>query len=115
MAYDERLAERVRELLAGEAGVREQPMFGGLSFLVGGNLAVAASSRGGLLVRVGPDAFEDALARPGTSPMEMGGRRMKGWVFVAPEELGRRSQIAAWVERGVAFARSLPPKDVSGP
>ena len=110
MAYDERLAERVRDLLAGEAGLTEQRMFGGLSFLLHGNLAVAVSSRGGLLVRVGPDAFDEALERPGTSPMEMGSRQMKGWVFVAPEELGRKRELAAWVGRGTRFAASLPPK-----
>jgi hypothetical protein len=108
--YDERLAERVRDLLGDESGVSEQRMFGGLSFLVEGNLAVAVSSRGGLLVRVGPDAFDAALERPGTSPMEMGGRRMKGWVYVAPEELVRKRELAAWVGRGTRFARSLPPK-----
>jgi TfoX/Sxy family transcriptional regulator of competence genes len=110
VAYDERLAERVRDLLAGEDGVREQPMFGGLSFLIEGNLAVAVTSRGGLLVRVGPDAFDAALERPGTSPMEMGGRLMKGWVFVASEELSGKRRLSAWVARGVAFARSLPSK-----
>ena len=110
MAYDERLAERVRDLLAGEAGLTEQRMFGGLSFLLHGNLAVAVSSRGGLLVRVGPDAFDEALERPGTSPMEMGSRQMKGWVFVALEELGRKRELAAWVGRGTRFAASLPPK-----
>ncbi len=114
MAYDERLAERVRELLAGERGVTEQRMFGGLSFLLGGNLAVAVSSRGGLLVRVGQDAFDEALERPGTSPMEMGGRLMKGWVFVASKELGTKRRLGAWVGRGARFARSLPPKQVSG-
>jgi len=114
VAYDERLAERVRDVLAGESGVSEQRMFGGLSFLLAGNLAVAVSSRGGLLVRVGKDAFEKALERPGTSPMEMGGRPMKGWVFVAPEELGRKRELAAWIGRGTRFARSLPPKRVSG-
>ena len=110
MPYDERLAERVRDLLADERGVSEQRMFGGLSFLVGGNLAVAVSSREGLLVRVGQDAFEEALERPGTSPMEMGGRPMKGWVFVDPEELAGKRPLRAWVARGVGFARSLPPK-----
>ena len=110
MPLDERLAGRVRDVLAGERGVSEQPMFGGLSFMVDGNLAVAVSSRGGLLVRVGPEGFDEALARPGVTPMDMGGRRMKGWVFVAPEKLARRPQLSRWVDRGVAFARSLPPK-----
>ena len=110
MAYDERLAERVRDVLAGESGVREQRMFGGLSFLLDGNLAVAVSSRGGLLVRVGQDAFEKALERPGTSPMEMGGRPMKGWILVAPDALGSERELADWASEGVAFACSLPPK-----
>jgi TfoX/Sxy family transcriptional regulator of competence genes len=110
VAYDERLAERVRDLLAVEEGVREQRMFGGLSFLVEGNLAVAVSSRGGLLVRMGQDGYDAALERPGTSPMEMGGRPMKGWVFVDPAELAGKRRLGAWVARGVRFARSLPPK-----
>jgi TfoX/Sxy family transcriptional regulator of competence genes len=110
VAYDERLAERVRELLAGERGLSEQRMFGGLAFLIDGNLAVAASSQGGLLVRVGPDAFNDALARQGASPMEMRGRVMAGWVRVVPEVLGSKRQLESWVKRGVAFARTLPPK-----
>ena len=114
MAYDERLAERVRDVLAGESGVSEQRMFGGLSFLLAGNLAVAVSSRGGLLVRVGQDAFEKALERPGTSPMEMGGRPMKGWVFVAPEELGRKRELAAWVATGNAVRPLAAAEGVSG-
>jgi TfoX/Sxy family transcriptional regulator of competence genes len=110
MAYDERLAERVRTLLADEGGVSETRMMGGLAFLVHGNMAVAVSSQGGLLVRVGPDAFEEALARKGASAMEMRGRQMKGWVRVAPDALGRKAQLESWVKRGVAFARTLPPK-----
>ena len=110
MAFDERLAERVRELLASESGVSEVPMFGGLSFLAGGNLAVSVSSRGGLLVRVGAEGFDEALAHPGVTPMEMGKRRMKGWVFVPPEQVAGRTELEDWVERGVVFARSLPPK-----
>jgi TfoX/Sxy family transcriptional regulator of competence genes len=110
VAYDERLAQRVRELLAREGGVSETRMMGGLSFLVDGNLAVAVSSHGGLLVRVGPDGFDEALARKGASPMEMRGRVMTGWVRVAPEVLARKPQLESWVKRGVGFARSLPPK-----
>ena len=110
MAYDERLAERVRELLAAESGVSEKRMFGGLAFLLDGNMAVAASSQGGLLVRVGPDAFDDALARKGASPMEMRGRPMTGWVRVAPDAVARKSQLESWVGRGLGFARTLPPK-----
>ena len=110
MAYDERLAERVRELLAAESGVSEKRMFGGLAFLLDGNMAVAASSQGGLLVRVGPDAFDDALARKGASPMEMRGRPMMGWVRVAPDALTRKPQLESWVRRGLGFARTLPSK-----
>ena len=110
MAYDERLAARVRELLAGERGLSEKRMFGGLAFLIDGNMAVAVSSQGGLLVRVGADAFDDALARKGASPMEMRGRVMAGWVRVVPEVLGRKPQLESWVGRGVGFARTLPPK-----
>jgi TfoX/Sxy family transcriptional regulator of competence genes len=110
MAYDERLADRVRELLSGETGLSETRMMGGLAFLIGGNMAVAVSSQGGLLVRVGPDAFDDALARKGASPMEMRGRVMTGWVRVAPEALGRKAQLESWVKRGLTFARTLPPK-----
>jgi TfoX/Sxy family transcriptional regulator of competence genes len=110
MAYDERLAERVRGLLSGESDLSETRMMGGLAFLVGGNMAVAVSSQGGLLVRVGPDTFDDALARKGASPMEMRGRVMTGWVRVAPEALGRKPQLESWVKRGLAFARALPPK-----
>ena len=109
MAYDERLAERVRDVLAGESDVSEQRMFGGLSFLLAGNLAVAVSSRGGLLVRVGQDAFEKALERPGTSPMEMGGRPMKGWVQVEPAGIEHDDQLNGWIERAVRFVSELPP------
>lgn len=110
MAYDERLAARVRDLLEGERGLSETRMMGGLAFLVDGNMAVAVSSQGGLLVRVGPEAFDDALARKGASPMEMRGRVMTGWVRVAPEVLRRKPQLESWVKRGVAFARTLPAK-----
>jgi TfoX/Sxy family transcriptional regulator of competence genes len=110
VAYDERLAERVRGLLAGERGVTEKRMFGGLAFLLDGNMAVAVSSQGGLLVRVGPDDFDDALARKGASPMEMRGRPMTGWVRVVPEVLTRKPQLESWVGRGIGFARTLPSK-----
>jgi len=105
MAYDEELAERIRALLAGQKGVTEKTMFGGLAFLVGGNMAVAASGQGGMLVRVDP-AESDALVASGkASLMEMGGRTMRGWLRVEP---GR--DLERWVERGTAYARSLPAK-----
>ena len=104
MAYDEALAERVRELLAGESGVSERAMFGGLAFMLDGNMALGI--RGGeLMVRVGPDAIEDALAQPHVRQSYMGERPMKGIVLVAPE-----AGLGDWVRRGVAHARTLPPK-----
>ena len=110
MAYDERLAERVRELLAGEGGVTEQKMFGGLGFLIGGNMAVGVSGQGGILVRVDP-AESDALVETTEAyPMEMRGRSMAGWLRVDPEHLEAAAQLEPWVARGTAYARSLPPK-----
>jgi len=110
MAYDRDLANRLREQLAGEDGVSEKAMFGGLAFLVGGHMAVAASGQGGLLVRVSPEASDEALSRPHATPMEMRGRTMAGWVRVAPEGVRTARQLAPWVRRGVGYARSLPPK-----
>jgi TfoX/Sxy family transcriptional regulator of competence genes len=110
MAYDEDLANRIRELLAGEPGVTEKRMFGGLAFLVGGHMSVAASGQGGLMVRVDPEDTDALLARPHARPFEMRGRAMDGWLRVAPEGVGTKRQLEPWVERGVAYARSLPPK-----
>ena len=110
MAYDEALAARVRELIAGEEGVSEKRMFGGLAFLVDGNMAVSASGQGGLLVRVDPKATGELLAEPHAQPFEMRGRPMDGWLRVDPEGLASESELARWVERGVAFARTLAPK-----
>ena len=106
MAYDEALAARIRELLAGEDGLTEKKMFGGLAFLIGGNMAVAASGQGGLLVRVDPAEGERLVGTTDARPMEMRGREMAGWLRVDPP--GR--EVAQWVERGVAYARTLPPK-----
>jgi hypothetical protein len=106
VAYDEELAERIRELVAGEPRLSEKKMFGGLAFLVGGNMAVAASGQGGLLVRVDPEESEALVASSDARPMEMRGREMAGWLRVDPPG----DELAGWVERGVAFARSLPPK-----
>ena len=110
MAYDEALADRIRELLAGERGVTEKKMFGGLSFLVDGNMSVAASGQGGLLVRVDPNESESLLRKPGVGLMEMGGRSMAGWLRVDSDAVRTKQQLSAWVDRGVGFARSLPPK-----
>jgi TfoX/Sxy family transcriptional regulator of competence genes len=108
--YDEDLANRIRELIAGEARVTEQRMFGGLAFLIDGNMSVAASGQGGLMVRVDPAATETLLTKPHTWPFEMRGRAMQGWLRVDPEGVRTKRQLEPWVKRGVAYARSLPAK-----
>ena len=110
MAYDEVLAARIRELVGGGPDVTEQKMFDGLAFLVGGNMAVAASGQGGILVRVDPDESEALVAKTGARPMEMRGREMRGWIRVDPEHVRTKRALATWVERGTSYARSLPPK-----
>jgi TfoX/Sxy family transcriptional regulator of competence genes len=111
MAYDEQLADEVRERLAAvEGDVIEKRMFGGLGFMVDGNLAVAASRRGGLLVRTDPADAEEVESRPGVEPMESAGRRMPGWVFVAPDALASEAELDAWVSRALVFVATLPPK-----
>jgi TfoX/Sxy family transcriptional regulator of competence genes len=110
MAYDEDLANRVRELIAAEAGVTEKKMFGGLAFLLGGNMSVAVSGKGGLMVRVDPAETDELLAKPHARPFEMRGREMRGWLRVDPEGLRTKRQLEQWVRRGVGYARSLPPK-----
>ncbi|MBA2255689.1 MAG: TfoX/Sxy family protein [Thermoleophilaceae bacterium] len=110
MAYDEDLANRIRELVAGERDVTEKRMFGGLAFLVGGNMSVAASGQGGLMVRVDPEDTDALVAKPHAQPFEMRGRAMQGWLRVDAEGLRSKRQLEPWVRRGVAYARSLPPK-----
>ena len=110
MAYDEDLANRIRELIAAEDGVTEQRMFGGLAFLIGGNMSVAASGQGGLMVRVDPAETDALLAKPHAQPFEMRGRAMQGWLRVDEEGVRTKRQLDPWVGRGVAYARSLPPK-----
>lgn len=110
MPYDEHLANRIRELLADEPKIGEKKMFGGLAFLLNGNMAVAASSSGGLLVRVDPEDTDGLVGRPHVARMEMGGRSMDGWITVAPEGLKTKRELASWVKRGVAFAKALPAK-----
>jgi len=109
MAYDEDLAARVRNVVGGP-GVAEKKMFGGLAFLVGGNMAVGVSAQGGLLVRVDPEESDELVAGTNAELMEMRGRRMRGWLRVAAEDVDSESALAEWVERGTAYARSLPPK-----
>jgi TfoX/Sxy family transcriptional regulator of competence genes len=110
VAYDEDLANRIRELVAGEPGVTEKKMFGGLAFLIGGNMAVAASGQGGVLVRVDPAETEELVSKPHAGPMVMRGREMDGWLRVDDEGVRTKRQLEPWVKRGVAYARSLPPK-----
>ena len=110
MTYDEQLAGRIRALVANEPNLTEQRMFGGLAFLIGGNMAVAASGQGGVLVRVDPAESDALVAATPAEPMEMRGRSMAGWLRVAPEHLAGDDQLATWVTRGTAYARSLPPK-----
>jgi TfoX/Sxy family transcriptional regulator of competence genes len=110
MAYDEDLANRIRELIGAEPDVSEQKMFGGLAFLAGGNMSVGASGQGGLMVRVDPDHTDSLLEKPHARPFEMRGRAMQGWLRVDAEGLRTRRQLEPWVRRGVAYARSLPPK-----
>jgi hypothetical protein len=110
MAYDQALATRIRDLLAAERGVTEMKMFGGLAFLLKGNMCVSASGKGGLLVRIAPEDSKAAVARPHVVLMKMGGRSMEGWIRVASAGVKTKRQLQYWVERGVAFARTLPPK-----
>jgi hypothetical protein len=110
MAYDEDLANRIRELVGSEPGMTEQRMFGGLAFLIGGNMSVSASGQGGLLLRVDPAQTDALLSKPHAQPFEMRGREMQGWLRVEPEGVKTKRQLEAWVARGVAYARSLPSK-----
>jgi TfoX N-terminal domain len=110
MAYDEDLANRIRELLGSERGVVEKAMFGGLAFLIGGHMAVAVSGQGGLMVRVPPEDTETLLDRAHVSPMVMAGREARGWLRVSDEGVKTKRQLQPWVNRGAAYAGSLPPK-----
>lgn len=106
MAYDEVLASRIRALIAGRDDVREQKMFGGLAFLVGGKLA-AGIVGDDLMIRVGPSAYEEALGQPHVRPMDFTGRPMRGLVYVSPAGIGSEPDLARWVRAGVAYAASL--------
>jgi TfoX/Sxy family transcriptional regulator of competence genes len=110
MAYDEDFAHRIREQLAAVDGVTEKAMFGGLGFLVGGHMAVGIASTGELMVRVGADGTDGALAEPHTRRFEMSGRSMGGWILVAAEGVATGRALGRWVRRGVAVAEGLPPK-----
>ena len=109
MPYDEKLAERVRAVFQSEPGYSERKMFGGICFMVGMNMAVGITGSD-LMVRPGPDHFEDALMLPHARPMDFTGRPMKGFVYVEPPGTATDAALAEWVERGARFARSLPAK-----
>ena len=110
MAYDADLADRIRELLAPLRGVDEMRMFGGLAFLINGNMSVAVSGQGGLMVRVPPGGTEKLLSRAHVTPMVMGGREVRGWIRVDAGGVKSTRQLTGWVTRGADYARSLPPK-----
>ncbi len=110
MAYDEDLANLIRELLGSERGVEEKRMFGGLAFLINGNMSVAASGQGGLLVRVPPDDTDKLVERAHVSAMVMAGREARGWLRIDAAGVQTKRQLQSWVSRGVGYARSLPPK-----
>ena len=110
MAYDEELAARIRGLMSAEPSLAEKKMFGGLAFLVRGNMAVGVSGQGGILVRVHPDESDELVATTSAQLMEMRGRSMRGWLRVAAQDVAGDGELAEWVERGTAYARSLPAK-----
>ena len=110
MAYDEALADRIRALLDGAPLLTEKKMFGGLGFMVRGNMAVAASGQGGILVRVDPAEGEHLLATTAARPMEMRGREMSGWLRVDPADVATDDALDEWVQRGASYAGSLPAK-----
>lgn len=110
MPYDEDLAERIRELLATEDGVVEKKMFGGLSFLIGGHMAIGASGQGGIMARVEPGQTASLLEKTAAVPMVMRGKELDGWVRVGADDVRTKRQLQTWVTRAVRYARSLPPK-----
>jgi len=110
MAYDEELAERIRALLGDRPGLTEQKLFGGLAFLVGVNMAIAASGQGGILVRVDPEKSDELVATTPAETMDMRGRQIPGWLRVGQADVAEDTALAEWVERGAGYAGSLPPK-----
>ena len=110
MAYDEDLADRIRELVADEFDLTEKKMFGGLAFLINGHMAIAASGQGGVMVRVDPTDSDALVASSNARFAEMRGRPMPGWLRIGPEDLRTKRQLAKWVQRGTTYAKSLPAK-----
>ena len=110
MAYDQELAGRIRQLIGSDPELTEKKMFGGLAFLIRGNMAIAASSEGGAMVRVDPAQSDSLLATTRATLVQMRGRDMPGWLRVGSDDLRTDGQLAPWVEMGPGYARSLPPK-----
>ena len=110
MAYDEELAERIRKLVGDEPNLTEQKMFGGLAFLIGGNMAIAASGQGGILVHADPEQSDGLVSKSDAYLMEMRGREMRGWLRVDPEHVRTKPELSKWVAVGTSYARSLPAK-----
>jgi TfoX/Sxy family transcriptional regulator of competence genes len=110
VAYDEDLADRIRELTAADENLTEKKMFGGLAFLIGGNMAIAASGSGGVLVRVDPRETDKLVSSSKAQIAVMRGRPMDGWLRLAPEHVRTKAKLAKWVAIGTVYARSLPPK-----
>jgi TfoX/Sxy family transcriptional regulator of competence genes len=113
VAYDEDIANRIRELVGGQAGLTEQKMFGGLAFLIEGNMAVAASGQGGILVRVDPAQSDALVAKTAARPMVMRGREMQGWLRVDADDVRTKRQLVKWVDLGTGYARTLPAKSAT--
>jgi TfoX/Sxy family transcriptional regulator of competence genes len=111
MAYDEELADRIREALSGEQAVTEKAMFGGLAFLIKRHMTVVASGRGGLMLRVDPESSEALVAQTPAELMVMRGRQMKGWLYLEAADATSDEELQAWVTRTVEFSATLPPKD----
>jgi hypothetical protein len=110
MAYDQDLAGRIRRLIGGDPDLTERNMFGGLAFLIGGNMTIVASGQGGAMIRVDPQQSDVLIATTNASLVEMRGRAMPGWLRVSSDDLRTHDQLSPWVERGVGYARSLPAK-----
>jgi TfoX/Sxy family transcriptional regulator of competence genes len=111
VSYDEELADRIRQVLWAEPGLVEKRMFGGLAFLIGGHIAVAASRDGRLMLKIDEDELEAALALPHVTAMVMRGREMTGWVRIDADALEDEQELITWIDHGTAYARSLPAKD----
>lgn len=110
MALDEKLNQRIRDILTDRKGITETKMFGGLCFMHNGNMVCGGDQKFGFMVRVGPDAYEDLLREKHAQEMDFTGVPLKGFLSISPEGIRTKTQLAKWVERGLAFTQTLPPK-----